>query len=388
MQGYFRRKLEEALREDLEDYPIVAILGPRQCGKSTLVKEFGQNLEKFLYLDLENPADIRKLSDPELFFDAHPHHCICLDEIQRLPEIFTVLRSYADKHKRKGQFILLGSASPELLRQSSESLAGRVSYIELTPFHIAELNSTDYSRQRLWLRGGFPDSYLFSTDKKSYHWRENFIKTFLERDIPQLGIKIPSQNIRNLWTMCAHSHGSLVNYNKLGQSLGLSHNTIKSYIELLQNTYMVRLLPPYYTNTKKRLVKSDKIYIRDSGVLHSLLNIADDSALFGHPVLGASWEGFVIENILNSIPGAKGYFYRTSAGAEIDLVLEYKNELIAIECKATKSPTPGRGFWNALEDLGIQKAFIIAPVEDSYPIEKRVTVISAEELLIGKTFRA
>ena len=381
MHGNLDRILKNRLLEDLEDYPVVAILGPRQCGKSTLAKSIGALIDAFVYLDLEDPRDLNKLSDPFLFFETYSDSCICLDEIQRVPEIFSILRSRVDQTNRKGQFLLLGSASPDLLRQSSESLAGRISYLELSPFHLRELLPNQYSRNTFWLRGGFPNSYLNSNDEKSFRWRENFIRTFLERDIPQLGIRIPSSNIRNLWMMCAHTHGGLVNLNLLGQSLGLSYNTIKSYIQLLVNTYMIRLLPPFLSNSKKRLVKTEKIYIRDTGILHSLLNIPDSMTLLGHPILGSSWEGFVIETILNSIPSSKGYFYRTSNGSEIDLVLDYRNQLYAIECKASTSPKVSRGFWNALDDLKIEEAFVIAPIQDSYPIERRVTVISLEKFL-------
>ncbi|MCB1179547.1 MAG: ATP-binding protein [Leptospiraceae bacterium] len=384
MLGYIPRILENYLKEEIEDYPILAILGPRQCGKSTLVQEFGKSIEKFLYIDLENPSDRQKLTEPQLFFENYEDHCICLDEIQRMPEVFTILRSWVDRKKRNGQFILLGSASPELLKQSSESLAGRISFLELNPFIYPEILNGKYNRNDFWMKGGFPGSYLTVNDKKSFRWRENFTSTFLERDIPQLGIKIPSGNIRNLWTLCAHNHGSLLNYNKLGQSLGLSYNTIKNYIMILEKTYMVRILSPYIKNVKKRLVKSEKIYIRDSGILHYLLSLKEFSDLLGHTVLGASWEGFVIENILNTFTDSKGYFYRTSAGAEIDFIWEYNSKRIAIECKASKTPVLSRGFWNAMEDLEIEEAYVISPIDLPYPLEKRVTVTSLENFIMEK----
>ena len=299
---------------------------------------------------------------------------ICLDEIQRTPEIFPILRSVIDERRRKGQFLILGSASPNLIRQSSETLAGRIAYLKLTPFLLSEVEKSAKGFERHWLRGGFPDSFLARSDEESLQWRENFIQTFLERDIPQLGIRIPSRTLERLWKMCAHHHGQLLNQSRLGESLGVSHTTIRSYLDLLSETYMLRILPPLLPNLRKRLIKSPRIYLRDSGILHALLDIESPDDLLGHPVRGFSWEGWVIENVLGEFPDWRGYFYRTAAGAELDLVLEKGRKRIAIECKLSAAPEVGQGFWSALADLEINEAWIIAPVKQSYPLKKGVTV--------------
>jgi predicted AAA+ superfamily ATPase len=311
---------------------------------------------------------------------------ICLDEVQRAPEIFPVLRSIHDESGKNGQLLVLGSASPELLRQSSETLAGRISYLELAPFSLAEMSETKTSHgnglSRLWMRGGFPRSTLARSDAASLAWREDFIRTFLERDIPQLGLRIPAQSLRRFWIMCAHSHGQLVNFSQLGQSLGLSHTTMRSYADIQEQTFLLRVLPPFEANLKKRLVRSPKIYLRDSGLLHALLELPTAAQLYGHPIYGASWEGFVIENALSVLGrGWRAGFYRTADGAEIDLVVEKGNERIAIECKASSAPTVSRGFWTALEDLHIKKAFVVAPAAQSYPIGRGVKVVSPWDLI-------
>jgi len=301
MQTYIKRFFTEKIRERLLNIPGVIILGPRQCGKSTLAKAIISKIENAVYLDLERPSDINKLIDPEAFLSLNADKLICLDEIQRVPELFPILRSVIDENRRNGQFIILGSASPDLIRQSSETLAGRVSYFELTPFLFKEISehSSPNKLRKLWLRGGFPRSYLASDEKESFEWRLNFIRTFLERDIPQLGFRIPAKTLERFWKMCAHLHGQLLNSSKLGESLGVSHHTVRSYSDLLEQTFVLRVLRPYESNLKKRLIKSPKIYIRDTGLLHALLDIESHNELLGHPVYGASWEGFVIENILS-----------------------------------------------------------------------------------------
>ena len=358
--------------------PAVALLGPRQVGKSTLARQLIKTFRNAIYLDLERPADLNKLRDPEAYFALHADKLICLDEIQRTPELFPILRSVIDERERNGQFLVLGSASPELIKQSSESLAGRISYIELTPLILKELGAS--SLRALWLRGGFPRSYLAPDDKTSFEWRLDFIRTFLERDLPQLGFSLSAKVIERFWRLCAHSHGQLLNQSKLGSSLGVSHHTIRSYIDLLEQTFVLRALPPYEANLKKRLVKSPKIYVRDSGLLHALLGLETQDDLFSHPCYGSSWEGFAIENILSLLPDWRASFYRTSSGSEIDLILERGQRRVAIECKASTSPEVGRGFWNALKDLEIEEAWIVAPVSESYPLGKGVTVVSINDL--------
>ena len=299
--------------------------------------------------------------------------------------MFVVLRSIIDQRNRNGQFLILGSASRELIKQSSETLAGRIIHLELTPFQFSELISgQDNSFQKLqkyWMRGGFPRSYLADNDELSMVWRQNFILTFLERDIPQMGFKIPVEMLRRLWQMCSHCHGQLLNQSMLGESIGVSHTTIRSYLDLLTQTFMMRLLKPYQTNIRKRLVKSPKIFIRDSGILHALLNIESFDDLLGNPKYGHSWEGMAMENILYKYSDWDSYFYRTAAGAEIDLVLVKGSKKMGIEFKASMAPKLTKGFWNALEDLGIEQAYVISPVQECYPIHKNVQVSDLETFL-------
>lgn len=373
MQGkHLPRKLKKAVQESLKDFPAVAVLGPRQCGKSTLAKSIIADRADAVYLDLENPTDLAKLQNPQLFFSQYQKKLICLDEIQRLPEIFSLLRTIIDSNEHNGQFLILGSASRELIQQSSQSLAGRIAYFELTPLLHSETRGIPF--KTLWRRGGFPDSLLARNEIVSRQWRDNFIATFLERDIPQLGFRIPSTTMRRVWQMCAHNQGQLLNSSQLGSSLAVSHTTLRSYLDLLAETYMIRILPPFHANLKKRLVKSPKVYLRDTGILHSLLKIDNFDDLLAHPVFGASWETLVIENVINIFPDYEPFFYRTAAGAEIDLVLVRGQQRIAVECKASASPRVSKGFWNAMDDLNIPKAWILAPVEESYPIHEKVTV--------------
>ena len=393
MHGYIERDMGSRLEEALQEAPAVAILGPRQCGKTTLATETVGRREGSVYLDLERPGDRNKLvRDPELYFRAQRDQraqrdrsrasqehggrpLFCLDEIQRAPEIFPVLRSLIDEDGRNGQFLILGSASRDLLRQSSESLAGRIRYLELTPFQPFELQRKDPAALlELWSRGGFPRSLLAGSDGASLRWRESFVRTFLERDIPQLGFDIPAATLSRLWRLLAHGHGGLLNSSKLGTSLGMSHTTVRSHLDLLSQTFMVRLLEPLEANVKKRLVKSPKVYVRDSGILHSLLEIDDLDALLGHPICGESWEGLVIESVLAALPDWRGSFYRTSHGAEIDLILERGRRRIAIEAKLSSAPRVTRGFWTALDDLGIDEAWVVAPVDEPYPLREGVWV--------------
>jgi predicted AAA+ superfamily ATPase len=379
MEGYVPRAIQEQVEARLADFPVVAVLGPRQCGKTTLIRETVASHPGVVYLDLERPSDLGKLRDPELFFNLQrlegPASLFCLDEIQRAPELFPVLRSLVDEDRRNGQFLLLGSASRDLLRQTSESLAGRIAYLELTPFLASEIPQDDPGAlTRLWVRGGFPLSFLAAGDESSRIWRESFMLTFLERDLPQLGFNVPAATLHRLWRMLAHLHGQTLNSSQLGAALGVSHTTVRSYLDLLTQTFMLRLLEPFATNTKKRLVKSPKVYLRDSGILHTLLQIDRLDDLLAHPVCGESWEGLVIENVVAALPRWQPSFYRTKAGAEIDLVLERGRRKLAIECKASTAPVVSRGFWSALDDLGIEEAWVIAPVTEPYPLRAGVTV--------------
>lgn len=378
LQRYIPRHLEGELVHSLHSFPVTAILGPRQCGKSTLAKHIVSTQEDTLFLDLQRPSDLRKLTDPELFFHTHRNKLICIDEVQAGPVLFPTLRAEVDAERRPGRFLLLGSASQELIRKSSESLAGRIHYIELTPFTFTELiakNNKYRSRlMEIWRRGGFPESILAATDSISMTWREDFIRTYLEHDIAQFGFSVAPQVMRRFWSMLSHYHGQLLNLSKLGQSLGVTHPTIKRYLDILEQTYMVRSLQPYSANLKKRLVKSPKIYIRDPGVLHALLEIESMDELLGHPVVGPSWEGFCIEQILAAKPDWRPSFYRTSSGEEIDLVLERGQKKLAFEFKASMSPKVSRGFKGTLKVLRPDHTWIVAPVEDSYPLQQSVTV--------------
>jgi predicted AAA+ superfamily ATPase len=365
------------IHRKLQSMPAVGILGPRQCGKTTLAQHIIKKFENAVYLDLERRTDLNKLRDPEAFFEQNSSRLICLDEIQRLPDLFPEMRSHVDRYGRNGRFLILGSASPELLRQTSETLAGRISFIELTPLSLFEVSpkADNQTVRSIWLRGGFPRSYLARSENDSFEWRQDFIRTFLERDIPQLGINIPARRLERFWQMVAHIHGQLLNRSSLGESLGVSHHTVNSYVALLEQTYLLRVLEPYHANVKKRLIKAPKIYLRDSGLLHGLLDITTQNDLLGNPVYGASWEGFVIENTLAGLMQWRPYFYRSASGAEIDLILERGQRRVAIEIKASTSPEVKRGFWNALEDLRIDTAMIVSPVDEAYPYKNGVQVI-------------
>lgn len=387
MHDYIDRNLETGVLAALRANPAVAILGPRQCGKSTLAKKLAGRLPGFLYLDLESDEDLNKLSRPELFFEYNVGRLICLDEIQRLPKIFPILRSLLDRRGTNGQVLLLGSASPDLINRSSESLAGRIAYLELTPFLAGEvLGPNKGAFKRYWLRGGYPRSFLAKNDEESFAWRENFIRTFVEKDIPQMGFRVPSPRLKRLWRMCAHFHGQTVNFSKLGESLGLSYHTIQNYVEILEQTYIFRLLQPYHANLKKRIVKSPKLYFRDPGLWHCLSGIRGFNDLMGHPMFGASWEGLGLENILAAFPGHDGYFFRASSGVEIDLILEKGRTRTAVEFKASTAPAVGEGFRRALDDLRIDKAYVVAPVASPYPLRENIQALSLADFLC--TFHA
>lgn len=379
MHELIQREITDTVKTRLKNYPAVALLGARQVGKSTIAAMVIAQIQKAIHLDLERPADLNKLTDPEAFFAQFSDHMICLDEIQRVPDIFPVLRSVIDRNKRDGQFLILGSASRDLIRQSSESLAGRLSYIEITPFSQREASFTDQPTH--WLQGGYPRSLLTDNNEISVQWREDYIRTFLERDIPQLGFRIPANTIGRFWRMLAHSHGQVINASKLAGSMGVSSHTIRKYIDLLEQTFMVRTLSPYSGNLKKRLVKSPKVYIRDTGILHALLSIETMEDLFSHPVYGASYEGYVIENIVPRLPRWQASYYRTSNNAEIDLVLTKGIKKIAIEIKSSTSPKVSKRFWNCIEAVAPNQTVVIAPVEEQYPIADQVMVLPLHAFL-------
>jgi hypothetical protein len=369
----------------LHHFPAVAILGPRQCGKSTLAKHIIEKNDESVYLDLEKKSDQNRLTDPEMFFKINREKLICLDEVQKFPGLYSDLRSAIDENNRNGLFLILGSASRDLIRQSSETLAGRIVYVNLTPFTFLEVLKSGLYRENMLfeylLRGGFPRSFLAESPEISLKWRHSFIETFLQRDLPQMGFNIPSETALRLWSMCANSQGQLLNASKFGDSLGFNHTTVKKYLDILAGTLMLRQLQPFASNTKKRVVKAPKVFIRDTGVLHALLNIDTVNDLLGHPVFGASFETLVIENVLAKYPDWEAGFYRTSNGAEIDLVLQKGQKRIAIECKAASAPKVSKGFYSALDDLEIEKGFVIALVESGYPINEKVSVFSLQEFL-------
>jgi len=376
-----KRSIQGAVEASLRKYPVVGIIGSRQTGKTTLAKMVRKGIsKKVIYLDLELPSDLNKLHDPELYLGQFTDSLVIIDEIQRMPSLFPLIRALVDRKRTGGRFLILGSASPELIKRSSESLAGRIIYHELSPFSIHEAGYKHI--RQLWLRGGYPLSYLAESNDDSFSWREAFIKTYLEMDIPQLGIRVPSAQLRRFWTMLAHSHGHLWNASQIAGSLGVSAPTVRSYLDILEETFIVRRLQPYYPNIKKRLIKAPKVYIRDSGVLHSLLRIGDLDDLMGNPSVGRSWEGFVVEQIIGLLPeGWSYFFYRTSAGAEIDVLLvDKKNRPIAVEIKYSASPKAERGFWNALEDLSCRKSFIVYPGDETYPSGENTVTLSVKEL--------
>lgn len=374
MQIFQRQQMRE-IRELLGHFPAVVLTGPRQCGKTTLahlLADAGAGAGGSLYLDLEKPADLRKLTDADAFLDAHAGELVILDEVQRYPELFPQLRGIIDRKRVAGRFLLLGPASPLLLRQSGESLAGRTAHVELTPLRVSEVAGEDTTR--LWHWGGFPDSFLAPSEALSYRWRTEFIRTFLERDIPQLGFRVPAEALHRLWRMLAHHHGELLNKSRLGQALDISHTTVAHHLDMLTQTYMLRCLPPLLPNLKKRLVKSPKVYLRDSGLLHALLELETGDDVRGHPVFGASWEGFALEQVLHAYPGWRASHFRTATGIEMDLVLEKGRRRIAFEFKASSAPNLTRGFHQAIEILKPERTYIIAPVDAPYPIGKDVTV--------------
>ncbi len=358
---------------------MIAIIGARQVGKTTLVKTLIQKGKETIFLDLEKSSDRLVIAETENFLNLNKEKTICIDEIQMMPSLFSELRNFVDNNKDT-QIIVLGSSSPDLLRNTSESLAGRIYYFELSPFLWKEVK-TITNIQNYILVGGLPLSMLAKTTDESFMWLENFIRTFLERDLRNFGFNIAPDTLRRLWKMLAHNNGQILNSSQLGNAMGLSHTTINKYIDILANTFMLRILQPYHTNLKKRLIKSPKVYFRDTGILNSLLNINTFDELFSHPVYGTAWEIIVIENIINKYKGWDFFFYRTASGNEIDLVLTKAKRVIAIEIKASTTPKLGRGFWQALDDIQATEAYVIAQVNINYPMKNNVMVYSLNDFL-------
>ncbi|MEI8030894.1 MAG: ATP-binding protein, partial [Comamonadaceae bacterium] len=380
----YARLAQHSLSNLLGQFPAVVLLGPRQAGKTTLAfaeKEVSPNA---LYLDLELPSAQRQLDDAESFFLAHPNQLVILDEVQRLPNLFTVLRGIIDLRRRNGepsrQFLLLGSASGALLQQSSESLAGRIAQLELTPFQAREIlpgSAMAADMNSLWVRGGFPLSWMAANDAQSLAWREAFIATYLEKDIPALGPRIPATTLRRLWTMLAHNQGELLDQSKLAAALAISGQTVGRYIDLLCDLMLVRRLTAWSGNVGKRLVRAPKVYVRDSGLVHALLGLQSLDSVLSHPVAGASWEGFVIEQLINAAPHAQTSFYRTSHGAEVDLVLEFRSgQTWVIEIKRSTAPTVSKGFYLAATDVGASRKLLVAPVDQPFPMKDGIEVMN------------
>jgi predicted AAA+ superfamily ATPase len=380
--GMIARRIASELIERLAETPALALLGPRQVGKTTLAIEIGETRPS-LYLDLESEADRARLSEPELYLASHGDKLVILDEVHRMPDLFQILRGIIDRGRREGlrtgRFLLLGSASIDLLRQSGESLAGRISYLEMRPLDALEIPVAQ--TEQLWTRGGFPDSYLASSDRVSQRWRQDFIRTYLERDVPMLGPRIPAETLRRFWTMLAHHQSGLLNAAEFARGLGVDNKTVAIWLDLLVDLLLVRRLQPWHSNSGKRLVKSPRIFVRDSGLVHTLLGLATKDDVLGHPVAGASWEGFVIETLIAAAPeGTEAHFYRTSSGAEIDLLLTLPGgKLWAIEIKRSLSPKVERGFHHACVDLSPHRRVVVYPGTDPYPLGGGIEVVSVQD---------
>lgn len=377
-----KRNLQDKIVASLKQFPVVGIIGSRQTGKTTLAKLIQKHNPNSVYLDLELPSDQNKLREPELYFNRYREALAIIDEIQKMPSLFPLIRALVDQNRVPGRFLILGSTSPDMIRKSSESLAGRVTYHELPPFQLDEVGNRTDQATALWLRGGYPDSFLARDMESSLNWREAFIRTYLERDIPQLGIRVPASQLRNFWTMIAHHHAQLWNASQIANSLGVSAPTVRHYLSILEDTFLVRQLRPFHANLKKRLVKSPKVFIRDSGLLHSLLGIGSMDDLQGRPLVGHSWEGFVIEQIVAQLPPRwEAYFFRTASGAEIDLLLVHSGKKpVAVEIKFSASPEAGKGFRSACLDLQCSREYVVYPGSDTFPLSKTTTALPLQKI--------
>ena len=376
----FNRQYAQEIRNQLSWSPAVAILGARQIGKTTLAKNIATEFQKSIYLDLENAQALARLAQADAFFQANRNCLIVLDEIQNAPELFSTLRGEIDSDRRNGRFLILGSASFKLLQQS-QSLAGRLALVDMAPLLLSEVYQSFADIQALWLRGGFPGSYTAASEAASWHWRDAFVRHFLNTDLPALGIQVAPELMRRFWRMVAHLHGQLFNASGIAASLGVSAPTVARYLDHLTQSLMLRRLEPYHANLGKRLVKSPKIYVRDSGLLHYLLGIHDVNDLMGHPHAGSSWEGFCVEQICNHMPsGSQISFFRTAAGAELDVVVDTGSQTIGFEIKFSSAPKVTKGFWQACEDIGVSKAYVVAPVQDGWAMANNVDGVSPVNL--------
>jgi len=378
-----RRALIQEVIQSMEYFPVIGIIGPRQSGKTTLVKSLSGEIEReTIYLDLENPKDVAKIADPILFIEQNEDKCIIIDEVQHQPHLFNILRSMVDQKREPGRFIILGSASPVLIRGSADSLAGRVAYLELDSLHYNEI-SPNYSMNDHWFRGGYPDALLAKTQKAVELWHRNYIRTYVERDLPQLGLNVSAQVLRNFWTMLAHIVGGVINQNNLSKSLGVTNPTISKYIHFMEEAFLIKTLQPFHFNIKKRLVKAPKLYFKDTGVLHHLLNVAGFDDLLGRPYLGNSWENYVILQVMGHFGSTYDYyFYSTHQGAECDLVL-VKGLVpeIGIEIKYSSAPRLTKGSLQAMEDLQTKQNYVITPSSDRFLIKKEIEAISLPDFL-------
>ena len=366
----------EKIKSSFQVHPVTALLGPRQCGKTTLARLIAEK-EPATIFDLEDPIDLQRLSAPMQALQGLSG-LVVIDEIQRKPELFELLRVLVDRSGQSARFLLLGSASPYLVKGVSESLAGRIGFVDLGGFQLREVG--EQHRNRLWLGGGFPRSFLSESDSDSAQWRADFIRTFLERDIPQLGITIAAETLRRFWSMVSHYHGQVWNAAEFARSLGKAENTARRYLDILAGAYMVRIVPPWHENLKKRQIKSPKIYIRDSGLLHSLLQISDMSNLQGHPKIGASWEGFALEHVVNAFDTREFYFWGTHAGAELDLLLMVAGKRYGFEFKYTDAPGTTRSMHIAIDDLGLDHLWIVYPGDQEYALSDKITALPLEEI--------
>lgn len=366
----------EAVAGALGQYAVAAILGPRQCGKTTLARAFAQGRE-CEFFDLESPVDAARLATPMLALEDLTG-LVVIDEIQRKPELFSILRVLVDRPESKARFLVLGSASPHLVKGASESLAGRIGFIDLSGFSLSEVGAD--RDDNLWNRGGFPRSFLAADDALSAQWRDDFIRTFLERDIPQLGITIPAETLRRFWTMIAHYHGQVWNAAAFARSLGVSGATARRYLDILSGAFMVRQIQPWHSNTKKRQVKSPRIYLRDSGLLHALLSLETLSDVLSHPKVGASWEGFVIEEILASVRSRDFYFWSTYSGAELDGLLFRRGRAVGFEIKRTDAPTRTKSMISAIQELDLEHLYVVYPGKQSYRVDDQITALSIRDL--------